>query len=496
MTRILLVETCSVPRRPTDPLAAEHKIRHALALESLVEEAMGAGHRSSRDLRGGELSLFGIPLGAAFLAGALRERGVEVLHEPLILDAVAGRDPAASLAAAVERDRPDAVGITVNHTIEQRVALDFAGAVKNVLPSARTILGGAHATFAARDLAADPRVDAVVRFEGEESLPACLDWLAGRRDARDVPSLTARAGGLVVENPAGPPAPFERAVPGYEAVHAERYAAAGIFAHVQTARGCPYACHFCCHTAFWGRKVRYRDAGLVAEEIRRLGDMGCDLFYLTDSTFTLDRRRVGAICEAIVAHGADDLVLAVETRVDKLDDEMLAWLARAGVRVVALGIETASPEVLAFLPDKRSDDPAGAAREAVRRIGSHGMHAYASLGLGFPGETAGSLDATVRLVDDLYSDTDGLLWADAKLARAFPGTELARNPARFHATVDTRYDLYDFFGEVTVRLDGGAAPGEVMTARRRIMERNIAAWRARRPQDGVRVAAMVREWIG
>jgi anaerobic magnesium-protoporphyrin IX monomethyl ester cyclase len=487
--RLLLVESCGVPRRPADPFAVEHRLHYALAVEAVVDARLGSRRGPVRDARGGELALFGIPLGAAFLAGAARGRGVDVLHEPLILAAAAGRDPGAELRAAVGRDEPDVVGVTVNHTCEEAIALRLARAVKEARPAARVVLGGVHATFRARELAARAEVDAVLRFEGESSLAEYVEWAAGRREADAVPGLTARRDdGQVRETDPGPPPAFARAVPDYDAVHADRYARAGILAHVQTARGCPYACHFCLHHAFWGRTVRYRDPGLVAEELSDLARRGCDLVYLTDSTFTLHRQRVWDLTQAIAAHGPARLALVVETRLDRMDDELLSWLAHAGVAVVALGVETAAPEVLAHLPDKRAADPARGVREAVRRIRAHGMRAYASLVLGLPGETAATLDATVRLVHELYAEGDGLLWADAKLARAFPGTELARRPERFHAVVDGRAELYDFYGAVTLRLEGGATPEEIAAARLRIMEANVRAWRARRPGDAERVA--------
>ncbi|MBI5486389.1 MAG: B12-binding domain-containing radical SAM protein [Deltaproteobacteria bacterium] len=496
MPRVLLVETCTTPRPPADELGAEHRVRHALALESVVEGRADGARGVRRDVRGGELALFGIPLGAAFLAPGLRARGIEVLHEPLALHAAARRDPLVALGDAVQRERPDVVGITINHAVEEATGLKMARLAKAVLPGVRVVLGGLHATFRAEVLAGEAAVDAVVRFEGEESLPRCVDWLTGRGEPDDVPGLVAQGPDGLRVVPAGPHVDFTRARPDYDAVRADEYCRAGVLAHVQTSRGCPYECHFCCHTTFWGRKVRERDAGLVAEEVAELLGRGCDLVYLTDSTFTLNRHRVEELCDAIEAHGAERATFAVETRIDRLDDRLLARMARAGVRIVALGVETVSPEVLDRLPDKRVADPLGAVRDAVRRIRAHGMSSYASLVLGLPGETSDSLRALVDAVDLLYADTDGLLWADAKLARAFPGSAFADDPARLHATVDARYEWYDFYGRVTVHVDGGPAEDEILAARTAVMERNVRAWRRRRPGDEERVRDAVAKWRG
>ena len=159
-----------------------------------------------------------------------------------------------------------------------------------------------------------------------------------------MPGLVARGPQGLRAVPPGPHVSFARMRPDYDAVRADEYVRAGVLAHVQTSRGCPYECHFCCHTTFWGRRVRKRDAGLVAEEITDLLGRGCDLVYLTDSTFTIDRRRVRTLCDAFVAHGADRATFAVETRIDRLDDALSsAWRGRACAS--SLGVESVSPAV-------------------------------------------------------------------------------------------------------------------------------------------------------
>ncbi|MBI5500712.1 MAG: B12-binding domain-containing radical SAM protein [Deltaproteobacteria bacterium] len=496
MPRILLVETCTAPRRPASELAAEHRARHALALESVVDGRRDGARGVRRDMRGGELALFGIPLGGAYLAPRLLAHGIEVLHEPLALHAAAGRDPLLALGEAVRRGEPDVVGITINHTVEESVGLMMARVVKATRPGVKVVLGGMDATFRAHVLAHEPAVDAIVRFEGEESLPRCVDWLTGRGEPDDVAGLVARVSDEVRLVPPGPHIDFARAVPAYDVMRADEYVRAGVLAHVQTSRGCPHECHFCCHTTYWGRGVRVRDVGLVAEEVADLLGRGCDLVYLTDSTFTLDGQRVEDMCDAFVAHGDDRATFAVETRIDRLDDRLLARMARAGVRIVALGVESVSPEVLARLPDKRVADPLASVRDAVRRLRAHGMSAYVSLVLGLPGETAESLRGLIDAVDLLYADTDGLLWADAKLARAFPGSAFADDPARLHATVDARYEWYDFYGRVTVHVEGGPTEEEILAAREAVMERNVRAWRRRRPGDEARVREAVAKWMG
>jgi radical SAM superfamily enzyme YgiQ (UPF0313 family) len=107
---------------------------------------------------------------------------------------------------------------------------------------------------------------------------------------------------------------------------------------------------------------------------------------------------------------------------NRLDDEALERLAAAGLREVALGIESGSQRMLTLI-DKRITP--GMARDVVARLTRHGISVKGYFILGFPGETASEVDATVALIRELWEITDllpGGFTASAFEYRPYPGT--------------------------------------------------------------------------
>jgi anaerobic magnesium-protoporphyrin IX monomethyl ester cyclase len=125
------------------------------------------------------------------------------------------------------------------------------------------------------------------------------------------------------------------------------------------------------------------------------------------------------------AHVGDWAVWDATGRINVLNrasDVTLDLLAHNGLREVALGIESGSERVLRAI-DKRIT-PA-MARSVVERLTARGINVKGYFILGCPTETREEIDATVRLVHDLWEITDplpGRFRASAFEYRPYPGT--------------------------------------------------------------------------
>ena len=156
-------------------------------------------HVPRPEYAGGELQrtfVMIMPVGLLGLADALDRRGhqVEVVHLGL---ATLG-DPSFDLAAYLARRGADLIGFSLHWHHQTAGVLLEARAVKEALPGADVVLGGLTAThFAEALLLRCEFVDAVVRGDGE--LP--LRRLAAGRPWAEVPNLTHRQDGEVVQNP-------------------------------------------------------------------------------------------------------------------------------------------------------------------------------------------------------------------------------------------------------------------------------------------------------
>lgn len=200
------------------------------------------------------------------------------------------------------------------------------------------------------------------------------------------------------------------------------------YAAVYTTLGCPHRCSFCCIHAPFKRGERamgmketvnsyrkWRPESVIATIERLVDDYGVRNIKFADELFVLDPAHVNGICDLIVDRGFD-LNIWAYARVDTLPDVLLDKLARAGVRWLALGIESASPRV-------RTEATKGFAQEkifrAVERIRSRGIHVGANYIFGLPEDDPESMEATLRLALELNTE-----WANFNCAMAYPGSRL------------------------------------------------------------------------
>ncbi|MCL6451142.1 MAG: FtsW/RodA/SpoVE family cell cycle protein [Acetobacteraceae bacterium] len=311
---------------------------------------------------------------------------------------------------------------------------------KEAYPEALVVLGGAHPTaLPERTLAECPEADVVVRGEGEEALLELARLACG--PARRSSSALAGVAGIAYRGPQGPvlsPArqpifdldrlPFPAwelfELDRYTRVLLERFGLEAPLFQVAGSRGCPYGCVFC--FPLLGRSCRFRSPASVAEEMahghRRFGARHFDF---TDSTATLDRGRFLALCAELEARGLEARVSwNFETRVDLVDEEVLARARRAGAEMVCFGVESGDDRVLRRVSKGVTVEKAEAAVAAAARCG---LKVKLSFILGHPYETRASALRTLdfaRRLRQLYGVDISL-----NLIDAYPGTE-------FYAMVD------------------------------------------------------------
>jgi anaerobic magnesium-protoporphyrin IX monomethyl ester cyclase len=352
------------------------------------------------------------PLGLASLAGTLREAG---FSDVTIIDAdVEGLAPAA-LGERLARLRPELVGVTANSFMLLDV-LDVLRTVRARLPGVTTCVGGPHATLFPQETIGWPSVDLVLTGEADHSFVQLVRALAGHGELGRVPGLWTSDG---VRGPAAVPVSDLDALPlpardllplrRYSSIHGEVEGMTTML----TSRGCPWDCSFCFHA--FGRKVRRRSPGGVVRELEAIAALGLRDAFIFDDTFTVDRRWVLEVCEAI-RRARLPLVFDVRTRVDVVDPELLQALRAAGCARISLGLEAASDVTLAALGKGTTVDQA---RRAVAAARGAGLTVYADFMLGSPGESRRDVLDTIDLALELDPD-----YAQFSATTAYPGTAM------------------------------------------------------------------------
>ena len=106
------------------------------------------------------------------------------------------------------------------------------------------------------------------------------------------------------------------------------------------------ACDFCVAPIHQGHKFREREPKALVDEIewaRR--ELGVRYFYLWGDTVTLNQKTFGAFCEELIARNLD-IQWFGNARADNLTDPAFVHrLKRSGCWMLAMGIESSSPEI-------------------------------------------------------------------------------------------------------------------------------------------------------
>ncbi len=114
--------------------------------------------------------------------------------------------------------------------------------------------------------------------------------------------------------------------------------------HIFTLRSCPWTCQYCCNPRIYGSIVRYRSIDNVVREVRYLKrKYGIETVYFFDPTLTMDWERTIRLAAELAKL---NIVWTGQTRVDRVDAELLELMHAAGCKQLSFGIEASQPELL------------------------------------------------------------------------------------------------------------------------------------------------------
>jgi anaerobic magnesium-protoporphyrin IX monomethyl ester cyclase len=189
-----------------------------------------------------------------------------------------------------------------------------------------------------------------------------------------------------------------------------------------TSRGCPMKCSFCCLKQMRDRKVRYRSVENVIAEIKWLKETYPHLerIIFLDDTFTLNAKRVIAMCDALIEADLGITFIMAGT-VKGNTPEMFNHMEKAGLEHLYVGLESGSQSLL----DRAQKNlKLSEVEQLFTNAKGHPRLVISTyLITGLPGETWGTVGETVEFVKKLqrisynYVDFSTIIWA-------YPGTEI------------------------------------------------------------------------
>ena len=363
-----------------------------------------------------------MPMALGYLGAVLRRDG----HYVFLRDQAALTLPNSQVLDEIRRFAPDLVGISAL-TGAWRNTLALVQELRRRFPRLPLVMGNTHATIFAEGILQRRLADYIVRGEGEITLSALVATLAVGGDLAAVAGLSWRDGERVRHNPDRDPIADLDSLPhpawdllDLSAWRYQRIPLVNLRTHpvpLAASRGCPYRCRFCSQDKVV-RAFRQRRLPAVMDEIEfMVQHHGFRAFGFNDSYFPWDRDTGLEFATRLRGRPwHQDVRWVTETRVDRVDDGLMAALARSGLHAVFYGFESGNQQVLTAIGKGTTLEQG---REAVAVAQRHGVLVIGFFMVGLPGDTPETMEQTVRYAIDLGVDI-----AKFAVTVPYPGSSL------------------------------------------------------------------------
>jgi Radical SAM superfamily len=313
----------------------------------------------------------------------------------------------AELLPRITAHRPELIAISVNYLNQVLPAFELAGMLKREMPELELIGGGGLLTswkqmLCELDLRLPP-FDRVVFGPGEAPLLALARGEASDEYFLEDSSLTGF-------------------VPDYSFAELEKYLSPEPVLPLSTSRGCYWKqCQFCPEASAPVHPFAMAGQNAIPDLMRQFAtDFGVRHFHLTDNAIPVRQldslAAASLLLEGLNWHGFVRFEPALE------DGEFVRRLAASGCRMLQLGLESGSQQVLDRLD--KGIQLAGVER-ILENLQDAGIASYVYVMLGIPGETEADAELTRTFLLEHATKIDYLNLSIMNLPR---GSGLLDNP--------------------------------------------------------------------
>lgn len=307
------------------------------------------------------------------------------------------------LLREIKKFSPDIIAMSTYASNIYNV-LFWTNFIKKVLPHCLIVIGGNHASYIAKEcIRKCPGLDIVVRFEGEIPFKMICEKIKNKDyDFSKIPSITYRINGEIKENPQIELIKDLGTLPllNRDYFKDKNKRKDEIYhADLVTARGCPFNCTFCNCNHYWNKIYRVRLIDSVIEELNFLIKKYPNLesVRIRDESFTINRNRCRKMCNTIIKNDIN-LEFQAHSRLDGLDEEIIKLLHKAGFKLLFIGMESGSQEVLNRL---NKGINISRAEEIIYLLRKHGIKFRISFMSETPNEKFKDILKTIRLIKKL-----------------------------------------------------------------------------------------------
>ena len=372
------------------------------------------------------LTVTPVPVGLGYLANSLKQkRGDDVR----IIDGRMLRISHHEMNSLVLEYQPDLIGITAM-TYESNEARSLTAILKKSLPDVPVVIGGPHVTGFGPDFLEKCDCDFIVMGEGEETIVELCDAIEKKSGFETIMGIAYKNGDEIISTGVRPPIlNMETLDIDWDLIGPEDYfgwwkrnalntiAKSNRRLPASFSRGCPMGCAYCHH--IFGRKHRiFPVDDTISKLVELKNKYKLAEFEILDDTFNLKLDHAKSIMEKIIQSGLNcSLTFTNGLRADKMDEELLDLMIKAGTYRIDYAIESASKRVQKLVNKNLDLDRA---REVINMTANRGIVTGAYYMLGFPGETKDEMEQTVEYALTLKNHISSFFYL-----MPFPGTQIA-----------------------------------------------------------------------
>jgi anaerobic magnesium-protoporphyrin IX monomethyl ester cyclase len=352
------------------------------------------------------------PLGLLYVASHIEKR-----HNTKVVDMCASRLTAGDVESVIGASNPGLIGIGCVITQWPSV-LKLAERIRQSRPDIPIVVGGPNPTLYPKETLASEAIDFVICGHGQAPLMELCDCLEQDKSTEGIKGCYSRdqvAAGTTPERVIGNLEAFS--FPNRAALPIQQYnvpfCPENPCTSMISSMGCCYRCAYCqCRN---NKPVQVRSSESVCAEMEEIANIGIRSILFQDDLFTVNSRRVCELCESILEKEIK-LHWTIKSRADRVDEQMLSLLRRAGCFNVHLGIESGNDKTLLRM---QKDITSQQVRDAVRMIKQAGLGCTGNFMLGYPGESESDVRNTIAFASELSLDV-----CQFAITLELPGTEL------------------------------------------------------------------------
>jgi anaerobic magnesium-protoporphyrin IX monomethyl ester cyclase len=313
------------------------------------------------------------------------------------------------LEKTLETFRPDLIGVSITEDTSM-MGLRLAEVAKRILPGIRTIFGGVFCITMPDFVISRNEVDLVCVGEGEEAIVELLRRIGRDEEIDSIKGIWVKnPDGAVIKNEVAPPTdlnslPFPD-LNWVDDCHLYSPMAGHVYkmTFVESQRGCPRRCTYCCNQIFLDAYTKYRNSYLRRKSVPRLirelaylkDTFKINFFQFTDDDFLLRPTEELKLFTEIYKREID-LPFWIQAEAWNATHTKVSLVREAGCIAISMGIETGSDFIREEVYKRKT--PKEITRRAFKIMHEHGIRTSGNVIIGVPHEGRKEIFETIELV--------------------------------------------------------------------------------------------------